>query len=144
MQIGPLTYTEIILNPRGVYDLNGLSKSVSPSAPEYDHGEWLNLIRQPGVTVGIGALGNQIVAMGTLIIVQIPTRVKAYMEDVVVDEHFRRRGLAQGIEKFLLDIAAKSHAKTVYLTSSRLPAQQLWERCGWSRGATQAYYKHIT
>lgn len=72
--------------------------------------------------------------MGTLTLVtfRIPTGIRSWIEDVVVDTAARGRGLGEALTMKALDIARERGAKTVDLTSrpSREAANRLYVRCG--------------
>ncbi len=124
-------------------DLNKLCQEITPAPNDKGKSidEWRSLIEQPGVHILVSWQQGRIIGMGTLIVVDIPTRIKAYIEDVAVLQGHRRLGIAQGIEQRLVKIAAQKGAPVAYLTSSRPPAQALWLKCGWQVGATNAYFK---
>ena len=82
-----------------------------------------------------------IVGSLTLVLFRIPTGVRAWIEDVVVDESARGRGVGEAINRFALDRAAQAGAKTVDLTSrpSREAANRLYQRIGFVERDTNVY-----
>ena len=73
-----------------------------------------------------------IVGMLTLVIVDIPTGRKAWIEDVVVDSAFRGRKIGEAlVEKAKVEASALG-VKKLYLTSnpSRKAAHALYKKCG--------------
>ncbi len=82
-----------------------------------------------------------IVGMTTLVLYPIPTGVRGWIEDVVVDEPSRGQGVASALVGAALEIAARSGARSVDLTSrpSREAANRLYERLGFVRRETNVY-----
>jgi ribosomal protein S18 acetylase RimI-like enzyme len=94
----------------------------------------------------IARVGGEIVGTLTVVIFPIPTGVRAWIEDVVVDEEARgkefggkRVGEALTIEAIRLARAAD--AKTVDLTTrpSRVAAGKLYERLGFEQRNSRVY-----
>ena len=71
----------------------------------------------------------------------IPTGVRAWIEDVVVDEATRSQGAGQKLVEAAVAQAAKLGARTVDLTSrpSREAANRLYRRCGFVQRETNVY-----
>jgi ribosomal protein S18 acetylase RimI-like enzyme len=82
-----------------------------------------------------------IVGTLTLIVFRIPTAVRAWIEDVVVDEAARKQGVGEMLTVRALEIAQSSGARTVELTSrpSREAANRLYQRLGFGRRDTNVY-----
>ena len=68
----------------------------------------------------------------TLVTFRIPTGVRAWIEDVVVDTSARGKGAGEALTRAALERAAELGAKTVDLTSrpSREAANRLYQRVG--------------
>lgn len=77
----------------------------------------------------------------TLAWFRIPTGVRAWIEDVVVDESARGRGVGDLLNRAALDRARELGAKTVDLTSrpSREAANRLYQRIGFVARDTNVY-----
>ena len=84
---------------------------------------------------------GDIVGLLTLAIFRIPTGVRAWIEDVVVDELARGSGVGEALSRAALAEAARRAAKTVELTSrpSREAANRLYQRVGFVRRDTNVY-----
>ena len=84
---------------------------------------------------------GDIVGLLTLAIFRIPTGVRAWIEDVVVDELARGSGVGEALSRAALAEAARRGAKTVELTSrpSREGANRLYQRIGFVRRDTNVY-----
>jgi ribosomal protein S18 acetylase RimI-like enzyme len=79
--------------------------------------------------------------MLTLIVFRIPTGVRAWIEDVVVDETVRGRGVGEGLSQEAVRRAVELGARTVELTSrpSREAANRLYQRLGFALRDSNVY-----
>jgi ribosomal protein S18 acetylase RimI-like enzyme len=77
----------------------------------------------------------------TLVIFPIPTAVRAWIEDVVVDDAARGKGVGEALNLRALEISNDHGAKTVDLTSrpSREAANRLYKRIGFEQRDTNVY-----
>jgi ribosomal protein S18 acetylase RimI-like enzyme len=77
----------------------------------------------------------------TLALFRIPTGVRAWIEDVVVDEAARGQGIGEALNRRALDLAKECGARTVDLTSrpSREAANRLYQRMGFKPRETNVY-----
>ena len=85
--------------------------------------------------------GDRIVGSLTLALFRIPTALRAWIEDVVVDESVRGKGVGEALNRAALDRAAAAGARTVDLTSrpSREAANRLYQRLGFVERETNVY-----
>jgi ribosomal protein S18 acetylase RimI-like enzyme len=84
---------------------------------------------------------RRIVGMLTLIVFRIPTGVRAWIEDVVVDETMRGRGVGEALSQEAVRRAIGAGARTVDLTSrpSREAANRLYQRLGFTLRDSNVY-----
>jgi ribosomal protein S18 acetylase RimI-like enzyme len=77
----------------------------------------------------------------TLVLFRIPTGLRAWIEDVVVDGAAARRGVGTALNRAALDRAADAGARSVDLTSrpSREDANRLYRRLGFELRETNVY-----
>ncbi len=77
----------------------------------------------------------------TLVVFRIPTGLRAWIEDVVVDEAARGRGVGETLNRAAVEWARGEGATTVDLTSrpSRAAANRLYRRLGFQERATNVY-----
>ena len=77
----------------------------------------------------------------TLVVFPIPTAVRAWIEDVVVDDAARGKGVGAALNKEALARAEAAGARTVDLTSrpSREAANRLYQRLGFEPRETNVY-----
>jgi ribosomal protein S18 acetylase RimI-like enzyme len=112
-----------------------LSSATPPDAEE------LATIMASGSTVFIARVDGVIVGSLTLVLYRIATGLKAWIEDVVVDEAARGHGVGEALNMAALDEARRHGAKAVSLTSrpSREAANRLYQRIGFSARETNVY-----
>jgi ribosomal protein S18 acetylase RimI-like enzyme len=84
---------------------------------------------------------GRIVGMLTLIVFRIPTGVRAWIEDVVVDKTMRGHGVGEALSREAVRRAVEMGARTVELTSrpSREGANRLYQRLGFARRDSNVY-----
>ena len=84
--------------------------------------------------------GGTIIGTTTLVVFRIPTGVRAWIEDVVVDEA-ARGGVGKALTRYALDLAKREGAKTVDLTSrpSREAANGMYKQIGFEQRETNLY-----
>ena len=89
----------------------------------------------------LAKLDGVIVGSLTLVIFHIPTGIRAWIEDVVVDAEARGKGIGEALNKFALSEAIHHGATTVDLTSrpSREAANRLYRRIGFEQRETNVY-----
>ena len=79
--------------------------------------------------------------MLSLVVFGIPTGIKAWVEDVVVDDGARGKGVGKSLMRHAMEQAKKLGAKTVDLTSrpSREAANKLYQSLGFETRQTNVY-----
>ena len=89
----------------------------------------------------VGERDGPIVGMLTLVTFRLPTGVRAWIEDVVVDTGARGRGVGEALTQAAIELAADRGAQTVDLTSrpSREAANRLYRRMGFEPRETNVY-----
>ncbi|MEW6868635.1 GNAT family N-acetyltransferase [Trueperella pyogenes] len=99
------------------------------------------LIAQQAIDLLLYKDEDEIQGMLTLVTFTIPTGVRAWIEDVVVDDAARGKGAGRALVEAACDLATKRGAKTVDLTSrpSREAANRLYQRCGFEARQTNVY-----
>lgn len=89
---------------------------------------------------------GKLVGSLSLVVFRIPTGVRAWIEDVVVDDSMRGKGYGEALTRAALERAREDGAKTVDLTSrpSREAANRLYQRVGFEPRQTNLYRYNIT
>jgi ribosomal protein S18 acetylase RimI-like enzyme len=118
-----------------------LIPQLSKSSPPPTMAELAEMIAGDASDVLIARLDGRIVGTLTLVTFRIPTGVRAWIEDVVVDDSARGHGVGDLLNRFALDLARVKGAKTVDLTSrpSREAANRLYQRIGFQPRETNVY-----
>ena len=113
--------------------------SVSAQIPTTEQIEALLL--NPNIHLLVAENERVIVGMLSLVIVDIPTGRKAWIEDVVVDEAARGLRLGQALVEQAKALATSLGAKKIYLTSnpSRKAAHALYSKCGFEQYDTTLF-----
>ena len=99
-------------------------------------------VDDPPAPLRVGMEGDgPIVGMVTLVLFRLPTGVRAWVEDVVVDTAARRRGVAEALTRAAVEVARERGARTVDLTSrpSRQAANNLYQKVGFQERDTNVY-----
>ena len=118
-----------------------LSSSSAPPSKEV----LARIVGDPGATLFVARDDGRVVGMLTLITFEIPTAVRAWIEDVVVDETAREQGVAASLVQAALERAEAQGARTVDLTSrpDREAANRLYLRMGFEARATNVYRRTL-
>jgi len=118
-----------------------LIPQLSKSSPPPAAAELAEMVASEASDVLVARLDGAIVGTLTLVTFRIPTGVRAWIEDVVVDESARGRGVGDLLNRAALDRARELGAKTVDLTSrpSREAANRLYQRIGFVARDTNVY-----
>ncbi|OGO14050.1 MAG: hypothetical protein A2030_08130 [Chloroflexi bacterium RBG_19FT_COMBO_50_10] len=85
--------------------------------------------------------GDEIIGMATLILYRVPTGLRGYIEDVVVDEKARGKRIGEVLSHACLERAEQAGAPQVMLTSNpgRGAANRLYQRMGFELRRTNVY-----
>ena len=104
------------------------------------------IVSAPASTVLVARVNNKIVGTLTLATFPIPTGVRAWIEDVVVDEAARGQRVATTLIEEAIRLATRSGARTIDLTSrpSRTSAGLLYERLGFEQRDTRMYRRKLS
>jgi ribosomal protein S18 acetylase RimI-like enzyme len=118
-----------------------LIPQLSTSSPPPDRDELQELVDSPATTLLVARDGDAIVGSLTLVVFRIPTGVRAWIEDVVVDDAARGKGVGAALNERAIEVARGLGARTVDLTSrpSREAANRLYQRLGFEPRETNVY-----
>jgi len=128
--------------PELVAAFRRLMPQLSRSAPAPGGSELVEMVRSPATILLLARDGDKgVVGSLTLVLFRIPTGVRAWIEDVVVDVDSRGRGVAEILCRDALNRATAAGARTVDLTSrpTREAANRLYARLGFVRRDTNVY-----
>lgn len=136
------------VSPELVTAMERLIPQLSRSSTPLDAHACERLIAQPGVFLFTfrsdsldGEREQPILGMLTLVTFEIPTGIRAWIEDVVVDNEARGQGAGQALVEAAIAQAKALGARTVDLTSrpTRKAANRLYQRCGFVQRETNIY-----
>jgi ribosomal protein S18 acetylase RimI-like enzyme len=118
-----------------------LIPQLSKSNPPPTKSELAQLISSEASTIFVARVEGRIVGSLTLAMFRIPTGIRAWIEDVVVDDSARGHGVGEALNRSALDHAKANGAITVELTSrpSREAANRLYQRMGFVARETNVY-----
>jgi ribosomal protein S18 acetylase RimI-like enzyme len=106
--------------------------------------ELTHILSEGASTLFVGRhedFGDEIVGMATLVLYRVPTGLRGYIEDVIVDEKARGRGIGEALMRACLDKADQAGCPQVMLTCnpSRAAANRLYLRMGFVLRKTNVY-----
>jgi len=118
-----------------------LIPQLSSSSSPITKSELAEIVDGDSTVLFAARIDGEIVGLLTLAVFRIPTAVRAWIEDVVVDERARGKGVGEALNHAALAEAKRRGAKTVDLTSrpSREAANRLYQRIGFNRRDTNVY-----
>jgi ribosomal protein S18 acetylase RimI-like enzyme len=118
-----------------------LIPQLSSSNPPPTSSELQKIVSSDSSTLFVARVDGKIVGSLTLAIFRIPTGVRAWIEDVVVDGSARGHGVGEALNQAALSEARAQGAVTVDLTSrpSREAANRLYQRLGFVQRDTNVY-----
>jgi GNAT superfamily N-acetyltransferase len=99
------------------------------------------IVADPAVSLLFARDGGQIVGTTTVIVYTTPFWIKARLDEVVVDESARGKGVGAELVKASLDLAREKGAEVVELQSgvSRDAAHRLYARMGFKLRETDVF-----
>ena len=127
--------------PDLVETIGRILPQLSKSSPAPTTAEIAEIIDSPASDLLVARVDGRIVGTLTLVIFRIPTGMRAWIEDVVVDDAARGHGVGEALNRFALDLARERGCKTVDLTSrpSREAANRMYQRIGFQARETNVY-----
>lgn len=121
--------------------MSRLVPQLSSSNPAPDVEALRRIVEHRASTLFLARIDGRIVGSLTLAVFPIPTGIRAWIEDVVVDEEARGFGVGEALNRAALEHARSLGAITVDLTSrpSREAANRLYRRLGFEERPTNVY-----
>jgi ribosomal protein S18 acetylase RimI-like enzyme len=121
-----------------------LIPQLSSSNPPPSREEIAEMVASPATVLFIARDPNrsgEIAGALTLALFRIPTGLRAWIEDVIVDTSSRGQGIGEALCMAAIEHAREAGATTVDLTSrpSREAANRLYQRIGFERRETNVY-----
>lgn len=139
----PWTVAEATVVDDGLLaDLVALLPQLSSDPPPFGEHELRDIVASSTSRLLVArSEQGRVLGMLTLAIFRVPTGMRAWIEDVVVDQATRGSGVGAALVRAAEDLATAAGARTVDLTSrpSREAANRLYQRLGFERRETNVY-----
>jgi ribosomal protein S18 acetylase RimI-like enzyme len=118
-----------------------LMPQLSPSKPAPTRAELQQIVDSPAVCLLIVREDGRLVGSLSLAYFRVPTGIRGWIEDVIVDEQMRGRGIGEALTRFALQQAKALGIRTVDLTSrpAREAANRLYQRIGFQQRNSNLY-----
>ena len=130
------------VTPALVDALERLVPQLSRSNPAPSVDELGEIVAAPATDLFVATVDDGTISgIATLVNFRIPTGVRTWIEDVVVDEAARGTGVGRALTEAMLDRARELGAVTCDLSSrpSREAANRLYQRIGFAPRTTNVY-----
>ncbi len=130
------------VTPEVVAAFETLVPQLSRSSPIPTAAELAEMVASPATTVLVARDdAGHIVGTLTLVVFRIPTGLRAWIEDVVVDGSARGAGVGSALTEAAIALAGEAGARSLDLTSrpSREQANRLYRRLGFDLRQTNVY-----
>jgi ribosomal protein S18 acetylase RimI-like enzyme len=121
--------------------LNRLLPQLSTTASALDSASLAAIVDSSASTLFVAFVDGVIVGTLTLVIVAIPTGLRAWIEDVVVDEAARGGGIGEALSGAAIEEARRRNVRSLELTSrpSREAANAMYVKLGFVQRDTNVY-----
>lgn len=123
-----------------------LLPQLNPSLPIPSVEHLAAVVADPAVTLLLARDGPLIVGIAAVVVYTTPIWLKARIEDVVVDQAARGRGVGEALVKECIEVARRSGAGIVELQSarSREAANRLYPRLGFALRDSNVYRLNLS
>jgi ribosomal protein S18 acetylase RimI-like enzyme len=127
--------------PELLAGLNHLLPQLSTNAVPLTIADVAALLDSSAATVLVASDEGRIVGSLTLVVFPIPSGLRAWIEDVVVDESARGAGVGEALTNAAIEEARRRHVRSIDLTTrpSRESANRLYARLGFGLRETNVY-----
>jgi ribosomal protein S18 acetylase RimI-like enzyme len=121
--------------------VNELIPQLSQSASVMNEMQLRRLVESQATKLYFAQERDVVLGMLSLVVFSIPTGTKAWVEDVVVAQAARGKGVGMALMNHALAVAKDAGAKSVDLTSrpSREAANKLYQKLGFMARETNVY-----
>jgi ribosomal protein S18 acetylase RimI-like enzyme len=127
--------------PELIEGLNELLPQLSTNAAPLTTDDVEALVASPVTVLFVARDEGRIVGSLTLVVFAIPTGLRAWIEDVVVDAAARGAGVGEALTNAAIEESRRRHVRSLDLTTrpSREAANRLYARLGFERRDTNVY-----
>ena len=121
--------------------LSALLPQLNPQLKPLTMERLSTVIADPATTLLVARDDDRIVGAAAVLVYATPAFVKARIEDVVVDEHSRGKGVGEALVRRCLEVARERGAEIVELQSARWRevANRLYPRLGFELRESNLY-----
>jgi GNAT superfamily N-acetyltransferase len=120
-----------------------LLAQLNPSLPAPTIERLRRIVDDPAVTLLVASEGHEIIGTSTVVVYSTPFWIKARLDEVVVDESARGKGVGEALVHACLKIGRERGAQVAELQSARRPeraaAHRLYERLGFRRRESDVF-----
>ncbi len=118
-----------------------LLPQLSSTARPVSRAELETIVDSPATSLLVALDGDEVLGTLTLAVFRVPTRVRAWIEDVIVDESARGRGVGEALTLEAVVRARAAGARSVDLTTrpTREAANRLYRRLGFEERETNVF-----
>ena len=129
------------INEASLERMHHLMAQLCPACPPLNLNHYQELIDHPGILIIVAKKEELIVGCLTLAWYPIPTGLRMWIEDVVVDEANHGQKIGEQLVLFAIDQARKRGGRILDLTSrpDRIAANRLYQKLGFELRKTNPY-----
>jgi len=131
------------VTPQLMAALARLLPQLNPKLGMPDNERLQRLIKDPAATLLIAINGDDIIGTTTVIVYTTPFWIKARLDEVVVDDSARGKGIGEALVSAALEVGRERGAQIAELQSGRGPnraaAHRLYERMGFQIRETDVF-----
>ena len=121
--------------------INYLLPVLSEGIPLLTYDKLIDIVNSDNTTVFVAEENEEIVGMLTFVTYRIPSGLKAWIEDVVVDDTKQGKGIGRALVERAIEYANQLNICKIDLTSSpnRVAANILYQKIGFVKRETNVY-----
>lgn len=129
------------VTPEVILAFQELIPQLSEKNPIPGFDDIAEIIHSGNSLIFVAEENGKIIGTLTLIRYRIPSGMKTWIEDVVVDKKMRGKGIGKRLTQFAIDWAKKNNIEKIDLTSSlfRIEANELYLKIGFRKRDTNVY-----
>lgn len=126
---------------KSLEEINALIPQLSSSAKPVTYARLLEMVKNEHAITLVAKDSQKIIGMGMVVIYNVPTEKRAWLEEIIVDEAYRGQGLGERISQELIEIGKRERVNRIYLSSNpqREAANKLYIKLGFEKKETNVY-----
>ncbi len=131
-----------IINQEVFDSINSLIKQLNPSIDIKDIEYLRSAATSQNTVIAYAEKNDRIIGIAILCHYKTLSGCKGWIEDVVVDENYRKKGIGSQLIDFLMNIASEKKLDSIFLTSNplRTEANNLYLKMGFQICETNMYF----